>query len=126
VLKNKPWFTFVPATIWCVLIIVGSFMPSSNVPKMAVSDKGIHFAFYAILALLIALPLRTNTKTAYSFVSVFVAVLVIGFSLGAVIELVQHYYITGRFGEYLDLLANTIGLVAGLLVSEIIKRKVVL
>jgi VanZ family protein len=89
-------------------------------------NKGIHFAFYAILALLIALPLRTNTKTAYSFVSVFVAVLVIGFSLGAVIELVQHYYITGRFGEYLDLLANTIGLVAGLLVSEIIKRKVVL
>jgi glycopeptide antibiotics resistance protein len=53
-------------------------------------------------------------------------VLLVGFTLGAVVELIQHYFIIGRFGEYLDIVANTIGLLVGLLISEIYKRKAVL
>jgi VanZ family protein len=123
---KKVWFSFVPALIWLLFIVVGSFMSTSNVPKIAVSDKGIHFIFYAIFAFLLYFPLRVNTKRSFTFVTTSVLVLLVGLALGAVVELIQHYFIIGRFGEYLDILANTIGLLVGLLISEIYKRKAVL
>ncbi len=101
-------------------------MSTSNVPKIAVSDKGIHFIFYAIFAFLLYFPLRVNTKRSFTFVTTSLLVLLVGFTLGAVVELIQHYFIIGRFGEYLDIVANTIGLLVGLLISEIYKRKAVL
>ncbi len=101
-------------------------MSTSNVPKIAVSDKGIHFIFYAIFAFLLYFPLRVNTKRSFTFVTTSVLVLLVGLALGAVVELIQHYFIIGRFGEYLDIVANTIGLLVGLLISEIYKRKAVL
>ena len=101
-------------------------MSTSNVPKIAVSDKGIHFIFYAIFAFLLYFPLRVNTKRSFTFVTTSVLVLLVGFTLGVVVELIQHYFIIGRFGEYLDIVANTIGLLVGLLISEIYKRKAVL
>tara|TARA_B110000977_G_scaffold110184_1_gene143346 strand:+ start:1646 stop:2026 length:381 start_codon:yes stop_codon:yes gene_type:complete len=126
VLKKIFLFSFGPSIIWCVIIVVGSFISSSNVPSIAISDKGIHFYFYAIFAFLLALPLRLSTKRAYSFVTTSVVVLSIGFCLGVLIELIQHFYVVSRFGEYFDVLANTIGLVVGLLLCEILKRKSVL
>ena len=101
-------------------------MSTSNVPKIAVSDKGIHFIFYAIFAFLLYFPLRVNTKRSFTFVTTSVLVLLVGLTLVAVVELIQHYFIIGRFGEYLDIVANTIGLLVGLLISEIYKRKAVL
>jgi VanZ family protein len=123
---KKVWFSFVPALIWLLFIVVGSFMSTSNVPKIAVSDKGIHFIFYAIFAFLLYFPLRVNTKRSFTFVTTSLLVLLVGFTLGAVVELIQHYFIIGRFGEYLDIVASTIGLLVGLLISEIYKRKAVL
>ena len=101
-------------------------MSSSNIPQIAISDKGIHFIFYAIFAILLYFPLRLNTTRAYTFVTISILVLLVGFALGAVVELIQHYFIVGRFGEYLDIVANTIGLLIGLLISEVYNRKVVL
>jgi VanZ family protein len=123
---KKVWTSFVPALIWLLFIIVGSFMPSSNVPKIAVSDKGIHFIFYAIFAFLLYFPLRVNTKRSFTLVNTSIIVLLVGFTLGAVVELIQHYFIVGRFGEYLDIVANTIGLLVGVLISEVYNRKAVL
>jgi len=126
VLNKTIWISFVPAIIWFVIIVVGSFISSSKVPSIGLSDKGIHFLFYTIFAFLLALPLRINTKRAYSCVTTSVIVLFTGFSLGVLIEIVQHFHVVGRFGEYLDVLANTIGLVVGLILCEILKRKSVL
>ena len=123
---KKAIHSFVPALIWLLIIVVGSFMSSSNVPSIAISDKGIHFIFYAIFAILLYIPLRVNTKRSFSIVTTVVLVIVIGFVLGSVIELVQHHLIVGRFGEYLDLLANTTGLLIGVIISEVLYRKVVL
>jgi len=72
------------------------------------------------------MPIRINTKRANSFVLTSVFVFLTGFFLGSIIELVQHFVIDGRFGEYLDLLANTLGIVTALLICEILKRKSVL
>lgn len=124
--KKSFWFSFIPSVVWCFAILLGSFIPTSGIPSIAVSDKFIHFLFYAVFAVLLYLPIRISTKRAYSFVLTFVIVLLTGFFLGSFIELVQHLVIDGRFGEYLDLLANTLGIVTALLICEILKRKSVL
>ena len=118
--------SFVPVLIWALIIVVGSLLSSSKVPNIAVSDKGIHFVFYAILAFLLYFPVCLNTKRSFSIVTSAAIVLLIGFTLGTLIELVQHYLIVGRYGEFLDLVANTFGLIVGVIVSVILKRKAVL
>jgi hypothetical protein len=126
VFKKSFWFSFIPTFVWCFVILVGSFISTSGIPSIAVSDKLIHFLFYAIFAVLLYMPIRINTKRANSFVLTSVFVFLTGFFLGSIIELVQHFVIDGRFGEYLDLLANTLGIVTALLICEILKRKSVL
>tara|TARA_Y100000385_G_C13018813_1_gene605170 strand:- start:253 stop:633 length:381 start_codon:yes stop_codon:yes gene_type:complete len=126
VFKKSFWFSFIPTLVWCFVILLGSFISASEIPSIAVSDKLIHFLFYAIFAVLLYMPIRINTKRAYSFVLTGVIVFLTGFFLGSIIELVQHLVIDGRFGEYLDLLANTLGIVTALLICEILKRKSVL
>tara|TARA_B100000795_G_scaffold197365_1_gene151336 strand:- start:740 stop:1117 length:378 start_codon:yes stop_codon:yes gene_type:complete len=123
---KKAIYSFVPGIIWLLTIVVGSFMSASKVPSVAISDKGIHFIFYAIFAILFYIPLRVNTKRSFSLVTTIKLVIIIGFVLGSVIELVQHNLIVGRYGEYLDLLANSIGLLIGVIISEVLYRKVVL
>ena len=123
---KKAIYSFVPGIIWLLIIVVGSFMSASKVPSVAISDKGIHFIFYAIFAILFYIPLRVNTKRSFSLVTTIKLVIIIGFVLGSVIELVQQNLIVGRSGEYLDLLANSIGLLIGVIISEVLYRKVVL
>ena len=123
---KKAIYSFVPGIIWLLTIVVGSFMSASKVPSVAISDKGIHFIFYAIFAILFYIPLRVNTKRSFSLVTTIKLVIIIGFVLGSVIELVQQNLIVGRSGEYLDLLANSIGLLIGVIISEVLYRKVVL
>ena len=118
--------SFVPVLIWALIIVVGSILSSSKVPSIAVSDKGIHFVFYAIFAFLLYFPVYRFKKIAFSFLGSAVIVVLIGFTFGALIELVQDRYIVGRFGEWLDLVANSLGLLVGALVGVIFKRKAVL
>jgi len=118
--------SFVPVLIWALIIVVGSLLSSSKVPSIAVSDKGIHFVFYAIFAFLLYFPVYRTKKIAFSFLGSAVIVVLIGFTFGALIELVQDRYIVGRFGEWLDLVANSLGLLVGALVGVIFKRKAVL
>ena len=118
--------SFVPVLIWALIIVVGSLLSSSKVPSIAVSDKGIHFVFYAIFAFLLYFPVYRTKKIAFSFLGPAVIVVLIGFTFGALIELVQDRYIVGRFGEWLDLVANSLGLLVGALVGAILKRKAVL
>ena len=118
--------SFVPVLIWALIIVVGSILSSSKVPSIAVPDKGIHFVFYAIFAFLLYFPVYRTKKIAFSFLGSAVIVVLIGFTFGALIELVQDRYIVGRFGEWLDLVANSLGLLVGALVGVIFKRKAVL
>ena len=118
--------SFVPTLIWALIIVVGSLLSSSKVPSIAVSDKGIHFFFYAIFAFLLYFPVYRTKRIAFSFLGSAVIIVLIGFTFGALIELVQDRYIVGRFGEWLDLVANSLGLLVGALVGVIFKRKAVL
>jgi len=126
VLNHKFWYSLIPSVIWALLIAVGSFIPSSTIPTVVVSDKWIHFLFYAIFSFLLFLSSLSNTKTNTYLVNRWTYVFVIGAIFGGVVEIIQDSIISGRQGEWMDIVANCLGLFFGLILSEIIKSKGVL
>ena len=97
------------------LAIIGlSLSPLAQLPDVPGSDKTHHLIAYAVLAIptAIAIPQRIWTM----------ALLYI--CLGGVIELIQPY--VNRYGEWLDFIANTAGVLIGsgfgLLVDKYIKH----
>ena len=125
-LNHKFWYSLIPSVIWALLIAVGSFIPSSTIPTVVVSDKWIHFLFYAIFSFLLFLSSLSNTKTNTYLVNRWTYVFVIGAIFGGVVEIIQDSIISGREGEWMDIVANCLGLFFGLILSEIIKSKGVL
>lgn len=90
------------------LITVLSLWPLDNLPAVPGSDKTHHLIAYAALAFPTAL--RKPNQWAV------LLILFIGYS--GIIELIQPY--VNRYGEWLDMLANTIGISCGLILASII------
>ena len=100
---------------WCYITIILltsittlSLWPAENLPSVPGTDKTHHFIAYAALALPAAL---RHPRYALYFVLSFI-------TFSGVIELIQPY--VNRYAEWLDLLANTIGLTFGWLLAKII------
>lgn len=107
-------------------IIGGSFMSNSKVPRLGLSDKWIHFVFYFILAFLLYLARQADTKKTISVVSRLSFVIIITTLLGVSIELIQHFCIESRQGDFYDILANSFGIILAIIIGEGFKRKGVL
>ena len=117
ILRSRP---FVGSLIISVFIIYGSIKPDTggtsilkfiDIPNI---DKFIHILFYLILSLSLFFgfmkqPSETNRKTVYGFSLGFPII------LGAMLEIIQWNYIASRHGEWLDLMANTAGILLAFL-----------
>jgi len=87
-----------------------SLLPVAELPPVPGSDKTHHFVAYAALVFPAALAHAKHLKW-----------LILGFFLwSGAIELIQPY--VNRYGEWLDLLANSTGLVIGLLMAILLRR----
>ncbi len=89
-------------------IAILSLWPAAYLPSVPGTDKTHHFIAYAALMFPTALKQPKHT--------LIIAICFIAFS-GA-IELIQPY--VNRYGEWLDMLANTIGLICGWLLAKVI------
>jgi VanZ family protein len=100
------WIIF---TLFILLVItILSLWPLDELPSIPGTDKTHHLIAYAILMLPTAL--RKPDRW------ILFGLLFIAYS-GA-IELLQPY--ANRYGEWLDMLANTAGVVCGLIIAEIV------
>lgn len=103
----KQYWLLISAII-LVLITVLSLTPMAQLPAVPGSDKTHHFIAYAGLFFPIALAKPKHC-------------LMIGLALvlwSGAIELIQPS--VNRYGEWLDLLANSIGLVCGFVLAQLI------
>jgi VanZ family protein len=100
---------------WALVFVValGSLWP--GVPEVAsgVSDKLLHFVAYAGLAFLFA-----GTVPRRHWGRVIVGLLL----LGGGIELAQEFLTPTRTGEWLDMAANTAGVLAGICTAALFPR----
>jgi VanZ family protein len=95
----------------CILLVITtlSLWPLNNLPSVPGTDKTHHLIAYAVLVFPTAL--RKPNRW----------ILLVAFFIfyGGLIELVQPY--VNRYGEWLDMLANTIGVICGILLASVMK-----
>lgn len=92
-----------------LIIAILSLWPATHLPNVPGSDKTHHIIGYTALIFPAAL---TKPKNHLFFF--------IGFLLfSGVIEIIQPY--VNRYGEWLDMLANAVGLVFGVILAQIVQ-----
>ena len=88
-----------------------SLWPIENLPSVPGTDKNHHVIAYAALIF----PTALRKPTYWKEISLFFI------AYSGVIELVQPY--VNRYGEWLDMAANTTGIIFGLLIAELMRRQ---
>lgn len=102
---KKQWIILTLFTLTAITAL--SLWPLDSLPAFPGSDKTHHFIAYALLIFPTALRKPPYWKL--------IALLFIAYS--GVIELIQPY--VNRYGEWLDLAANTGGILCGLLIARL-------
>jgi VanZ family protein len=72
-------------------------------------DKPVHFLMYFVLFIIVMKDLKRSNKETKRFI-IFTILIIILF-LSILIEFIQEFFIPGRFGSFIDVLANLSGLI---------------
>ncbi len=102
------WIAITLITLTAITAL--SLWPLEKLPSVPGSDKTHHLIAYAALMF----PAALRKPNYWLFIGL------VFISLSGAIELLQPY--ANRYGEWLDMTANTIGLVCSLLVAQLINR----
>ncbi|HLV41008.1 MAG TPA: VanZ family protein [Brumimicrobium sp.] len=113
-----------PSIIWTAFVVVISLVPSSNVNLREFQFEGVdkiaHFVMYTLLSLFWAIGLKRQNISVNLRRNAFKISVFGGFFLSLIIELLQEFAITTRHFEVLDLIANGIGCIFGIVLFKII------
>lgn len=109
------------AVLWTAFIIYGLTSEPSGIPRFPWLvkpgvDKVIHAVLFGIEAGLLA-SVFTKTENA----KLWLPILGWCFILGGGLEVVQHVWIEGRTGDFIDLIADMIGAVLGIAAFRLTK-----
>ena len=118
----KSRISFIYAIIWALIILVFSGVPGNSIklPPIWNADKILHLIVYMVLSVLLVIGFFFSKKSK-SFLNIIFLTISLSTIYGGVIELLQHYFFIGRYGDVLDFVANTIGAVIGALSVYLIK-----
>jgi VanZ family protein len=110
--------------MWAVMILLTTLLPSTSMPsglslwELLSFDSFAHAFLFCVLTFLMIIGLTkqfTYPKLRHYAIR---SSLVICTGFGIAIELLQHFLIHGRQGDLLDVLANTIGCLLGIIVFK--------
>lgn len=108
------------------VIIILSLAPIPDVPQLAsinLFDKWTHFVMYAGLCLVIWWEyLRQHRTTDWRRVSI--GAILLPIILGGLMELGQTYLTTCRSGEWLDFIADSVGVLLALMIANPILSRI--
>ncbi len=110
------------STAIAVLIAYGSLASGNNMPDTSFfhwehTDKIVHAAMYLILAMTLA---AANNRMGLKQTSLYALIPAIVY--GVLMEVLQFTLTATRHAELLDMLANTIGAIAGVLIISYTKK----
>ncbi|HZH86965.1 MAG TPA: VanZ family protein [Brumimicrobium sp.] len=113
-----------PSLVWTAFVVVISLVPSSNVNLREFQFEGVdkiaHFVMYTLLSLFWAIGLKRQNIYIGLRRQAFRICIFGGFTLSLIIELIQEFVILTRNFEVLDLIANGIGCIFGVVLFKII------
>jgi VanZ family protein len=116
---------FVAPLFWAGIILFLSSIPSNDIPSFELwdlvkSDKIGHVIMYFVLSFQLmrgCIRQYASWKLRYNATS-FAATMSIAY--GGFIELYQHYFLTDRYGDWVDLAANAVGTILGVVAFRMI------
>jgi VanZ family protein len=116
-------FQYKFSLLLAVVIAVLSLMPDSSLPHSSLFavrffDKFVHISMYTAVGFSSLLESRCRTECSRFHLKL----LLLLFFMGATIEVLQATVVATRSAEWLDLLANAMGLVAGYVAFLIVRR----
>ena len=106
ILIKTNWIAFTLFTL--IVITILSLWPLNELPAVPGTDKTHHLIAYAILML----PTALRKPNRWILLGLFFI------TYSGAIELLQPY--VNRYGEWLDMIANTAGVVCGLIIAELV------
>ena len=97
--------------LWCSVVVYFSLLSPAKLPELfrSIKDLFLHFIAYGVAAFLLTMGSRSPRgpwKPA-----------VVSFVLGVGLEILQPIVALGRTFSYLDMVANTVGLIFGMLLA---------
>ena len=121
------WRYLLPGICWLILVLLLSLTPGEEMPQHVVSlvafDKLMHWFFYGMLTHLWLVGLKKQYYSVYLKRNAVWIILSSVIVLGIIIEFLQGEFVSGRFFEIWDILANIIGCLMGILLFRIIYGK---
>lgn len=123
--RNKVFLNYTPAIIWGIFLTVYTLLPAESLPKnlLDMNDKLLHLGIYFFSASLIYLgSVRYNFNNPPSNKHL-LAIVMLCTLYGGLIELLQHYLVSNRHGEWLDFLANAFGAILSVLFWRLIQGR---
>ena len=123
---SEPKTLLVAGVVYTLLITVAFLSSAADVPKVNIPylDKVFHMLIHCILSF-IWLCFAFSSDKYHISVKTGIVVLVICFSYGIAIEVVQHWFTTSRQFDLIDILANGVGSLLGLLSFNIVRSRIV-
>lgn len=121
----KIWKYYIPATVWIILILIVCTMPGKDVPTNSFFekvhfDKFVHFGLFGGIVLFLSLGVYWQRKRVSPFILLFFVFL--SATYGIAIEFIQKYWAIGRSFDLYDVLADTLGAIAGVVVFRIVVK----
>ncbi|MFM1883892.1 MAG: VanZ like family [Bacteroidota bacterium] len=116
--KIPRWVWLSAGAAWCLVVIYFSLLAPDRLPELFVSIKDLilHFVAYSVAAFLLTMGSRSPRgpwkPAAVSFV------------LGVGLEILQPIVAVGRHFSFADMVANTVGLIFGMLLALRIGKRI--
>lgn len=121
---HKKKFLYIPLAFYWLVIFILTSLPGNSIPKLILgfTDKAKHFGAYLVLSFLLSFALHFQKKydilNKYSAGFTFLIISIYG-----LLDEIHQIFIPGRYFEWLDFLADIIGGLIGIFISQwIIKQ----
>jgi VanZ family protein len=116
--------TLIKTTVWLIIVLILSLVPGNSFDTVPVFfiphiDKIVHFGMYSVLT---GFLLQLFNKPEISFTKSAFICLLISFSYGVLMELLQEITASGRGGDVFDVFANSTGIVAAIVLFPTLQK----
>lgn len=116
---------YLPATVWIILILIVCTLPGKDIPTNSFFekvhfDKIVHFGLFGGVVLFLSLGIYQQKK--YISPATLIILVIIAATYGLAIEFIQKYWAIGRSFDIYDVVADTLGAIAGIWVFKIVRH----
>ena len=118
-----PFKKFVPGLAWFFIVGILTLMPGNDVPEVSwltipYLDKLVHVVLFGGLTLFFCLPYIKSNFSIQKKINFFIRISLSVILWGLIIEVIQKHFIKGRGFEWMDVVADTLGVLIALWVCK--------